>query len=94
MFALLFLGVSPEEVQHAAVVFHELPDEQESVDGRDAVAYNGGKIFASRGILLFDEELSPQRSNLVAVVLDVFAELFLAKAYFLKRALVDGGLFW
>ena len=53
-----------------SVGFHELTDKQECVDGSDALGNNVGYHLALGRILWWNEERMPERTDLVAFLLN------------------------
>ena len=69
--------------KQSLVVFHQLANEQEGVEGSDAVADEAGNVLTLRGVLLLDEHLVPQCRELLVVFLNVIEQLvFLLPDFF------------
>ena len=91
MFFLGFLGVLPKKT---SVVFHQLPDEQESIDGCDAVGNKAGDIFTLSTSFALDEGLIPQSTELRVVLLYLSGKFFLAESDLFKRVIMALWLFY
>ena len=68
MLFLGFLGGLPKET---SVVLHQLSDQQESVDGCDAVGDKARDVFPLGASFTLDEGLVPQSAELRVVLLDL-----------------------
>ena len=86
-----FLGGLPKD---ASVVFHQLSDQQEGVDGCDAVGNQAGDVFPLCAIFTFDEGLVPQGAELCAVFLYLRGKLFLTESDLFKRVKMARRLFY
>ena len=89
-----FLGILGGPPKEAAIVFHQLSDEQESIDGCDAVGNKAGDIFTLSTSFALDEGLIPQSTELRVVLLYLRGEFFLTEADLFKRVIMACRLFY
>ena len=80
-----FLGFFGGHTKDTSVVFYQLSDQKESVDGCDAVSDKARDIFSLRASFPLDEGLVPQSAELRVVLLYLRGKLFLAVSELFKR---------
>ena len=88
---IAFASLAAEQACQTSVSLHQFAHHQERVDGGDAVGDKGGNIFAFAAVLALREKLIPHGANLLAILVDSIAQLLLAQAYFLQRAVGGWG---
>ena len=69
--ALLFLLRGRGSSEQTSVVFHQLSDYEENVDGRHTVGNESGDVFSFRIAFALDKRLVPQRTELGVVLLQL-----------------------
>ena len=91
MFLLGFFGGKTKDT---SVVLHQFPDQQESVDGCDAVGNKAGEVFPLGASFAFDKGLVPQSTELRVVLLYLSGKFFLAESDLFKRVIMALWLFY
>ena len=91
MFLLGFFGGKTKDT---SVVLHQLPDQQESIDGCDAVGNKAGEVFTLGASFAFDKGLVPQSTELRVVLLYLSGKFFLAESDLFKRVIMALWLFY
>ena len=91
---MFFLGFFGGKTKDTSVVLHQFPDQQESVDGCDAVGNKAGEVFPLGASFAFDKGLVPQSTELRVVLLYLRGEFFLTEANLFKRVIMACRLFY
>ena len=91
---MLFLGFFGRKPKDTSVVLYQFPDQQESIDGCDAVGNKAGDVFPLRASFTFDEGLVPQSAELRVVLLYLRGKFFLAESDLFKRVIMVRWLFY
>ena len=89
-----FLGFFGGHTKDTSVVFYQLSDQKESVDGCDAVSDKARDVFSLRASFPLDEGLVPQSAELRVVLLYLRGKLFFTESDLFKRVIMTRRLFY
>ena len=92
MFFVLFGG---GEAEDGAVVLEEFADQEDGVDGDDAIADEASNVVCFGVALFFDEDIVPEGGELGVVFFEFVEQFIFSLADFLQSAVFsDGFLDW
>ena len=88
---LFLFGGGRGETEEGTVVFEKFADQEDGIDGYDAIADQTSDVVGLGVALLFDKYVVPQLGELGIVLFELLEQLVLALADFLQRAVFTDG---